>query len=70
MIFELNKHEYKTTTVALAFYRQWLFGKLMDCEKAVHPEMKNAIGNLNLELRLVDDALRAFSNVQKKDGSE
>ena len=62
MKLEMNKHEYKTTMVALAFYRQWLFGQLMDCEKSVHPEMKNAVGNLKMELTLVDDALRAISS--------
>jgi hypothetical protein len=69
MIFEISKHEYKTTMVALAFYRQWLFGQLMDCEKSVHPEMKNAARHPLMELTLVDDALRALSNIKDKSES-
>jgi hypothetical protein len=56
--FTLNKHEHKTVMDSLGFYRAYLMRNLTDCQNAVHPEMKNAVGSIQIEIRLIDDAIR------------
>lgn len=60
--YSLNRHEHKTVMDSLGFYRAYLMRNLTDCQNAVHPEMKNAVGSIQIEIRLIDDAIRKLLN--------